>query len=127
MPIRRNMSDLASPPRKQRRQMRVLSPEQARRLLDVVANEPLEALYVVALTAGMRQGELLSLKWRDVDFDNGYVQVHTSLSKTKRGCVFAEPKTAQSRRKVVLTKSAVAALRRHQALQFELRRAAGLA
>jgi len=123
--VQRNVSELASPPRKRRRSMQVLSPEQARVFLDAAAGDPLEALYVVALTTGMRQGELLSLRWRDVDLEDGHVQVRASLSKTADGFVFSEPKTAQSRRKVALTGSAIAALRRHRVGQRERRLAAG--
>ena len=51
--------------------MNALSPEQARTPLDAAAGGRLEALYVLAVTTGMRQGELLAFHWRDVDLEGG--------------------------------------------------------
>lgn len=94
-------------------------------LLQAIEGDPLEALYLLALTTGMRQGELLSLKWADVDLEAGHVQVRSSVRKGKEGFVFSEPKTSASRRQVALTMSAVAALYRHRACQLEQRMADG--
>jgi integrase len=85
-----------------------------------------EALYVLALTTGPRQGELLSLKWVDVDLQAGHLQVRASVRKVKGLFHFFEPKTAQSRRRVALTTVALAALREHRMRQAEQRRAAGV-
>src|SRR5262245_33454366 len=63
----RTSPNFVDPPKPQRREMQSLSPEQVRRFLRVVRTDRLEALYVLALTTGMRQGELLGLRWRDVD------------------------------------------------------------
>lgn len=52
--------------------MKVLDLEEANRLLAVAEDEPLGALYVLALTTGMRLGELLGLRWQDIDLDGGY-------------------------------------------------------
>ena len=123
--VQRNVTDFASPPRKSRRKMQVLSPEQARMLLRAAADDPLEALYLLAFTTGMRQGELLSLKWTDVDLEAAHVQVRSSLRKGKEGFVFSEPKTSSSRRKVALTATAVVALERHRERQLEQRMAYG--
>lgn len=105
--------------------MQVLNAEQARMLLQAIEGDPLEALYLLALTTGMRQGELLSLKWADVDLEAGHVQVRSSVRKGKEGFVFSEPKTSASRRQVALTMSAVAALYRHRGCQLEQRMADG--
>jgi integrase len=90
-----------------------LSPKQARRFLEVVAGNRLEALYVVALTTGMREGELLGLRWADVDLDAGAVHVVRRL------------KRRTSRRQVLLVRIAVQALNLHQERQEEERRQAG--
>ncbi len=108
--------------------MRTLSPEQTRALLEAVAGNRLEALYVLAVTTGMRQGELLALKWTDVDVARGSLRVCATLQRTKaEGFVFAPPKTARSRRQVALTQAAVAALRRHRTRQIEDRLAVAAA
>ena len=90
--------------------MTILSPTEARTFLAAVAGDPLEALYVLAITTGMEQGEILGLHWRNVDIERRSVEVCSSL---QRGA-FVEPKTAGSRRQVALTEVAVLALRRHQ-------------
>jgi len=87
----------------------------------------LEALYVLAITTGMRHGELLGLRWRDIDLDAGAVRVQSSLQRVRGGFELSEPKTAHSRRQVVLGDSAVAALRRWRLRQAEERLAAGSA
>ena len=101
--------------------MATLSPEQARMLLETAASERLEALYVLALSAGLRQGELLALRWRDINFDAGSVQVRGSLQRTTGGLTIAEPKTARSRRLITLTAAAANALRRHRSAQAKER------
>ncbi|HZO75709.1 MAG TPA: hypothetical protein VFB60_26115 [Ktedonobacteraceae bacterium] len=59
-----NVCDKVSLPRKQHKELQVLTPEQARKLLDAAKGHPNEALFVLALATGMRRGELLGLKWQ---------------------------------------------------------------
>jgi integrase len=84
-------------------------------------------LYVVALTAGLRLGELLALRWRDVDLQAGMLQVRGTLQRAGSDLVVAEPKTAHSRRQVALATTAVEALRRHRVTQAEERLRLGAA
>lgn len=124
--VQRNVATLVKAPRPSHHEMQVLSPEQARRLLDAVRNDRLEALYVLALTTGMRRGELLGMHWADVNLDDHYLLVRYTLQHLKGGSyVFAPPKTARSRRKIALTAMAVEALRRHRREQLEHRLQAG--
>lgn len=115
--IGRNVVDLVSAPRVPRSDMQALSPEQARTLLDAASGNRLEALYVVALTTGMRQGELLALRWRDVDLDGRSISVRKTLQRTADGHALADPKTSHSRRNVRLAETAVQALQRHRVTQ----------
>ena len=119
--VARNVATLVTPPRRRRREMTALDPGQARALLEARAGDRLEALYALALTTGMRMGELLALRWREVDLDGGTLRVNATLHRTRDGFVFAEPKTARSRRQVALTNAAVGALRRHRVAQAEER------
>ncbi len=123
--VQRNVVALVRPPHMLHPEMQVLSPDQARALLDAAVGDPLEALYVLALTTGMRRGEILALKWREVNLDQAYLQVRASLQKTPEGFVFTDPKTASGKRKVALTPMAVAALRQHWARQRAARSALG--
>lgn len=124
--VARNVADLVDPPKVKRQEMKVLSGEQPRAFLEAASGDRLEALYVLAVTTGMRQGELLALRWRDVDLEDGTLRVTATMQRiSKKGIGPSEPKTAGSRRQIALTGMAVAALRRHRARQAEERLHAG--
>ncbi len=116
--VPRNVCEAVVAPRDQREGIiRPLSPEQARTLLSEAARDHLEALYVLALTTGLRQGELLGLSWSDVDLEAGRVRVRRTLGVRNGKPTFGQPKTAHSRRTVALTPKAVAVLKRHRGRQ----------
>jgi integrase len=120
--IPRNATDAVRPPRPTTKEIRPLDREQARTLLEAAGGERLEALYILALTTGMRQGELLGLKWDDVDLERGTLQVRRTLSTANGpGFAFHPPKTAKGRRSIGLTKRAVRSLRKHRVAQLEER------
>ncbi len=107
--------------------MHPLSTEQTKVLLEAACGDRLEALYVLAVHTGLRQGELLGLKWEDVDLEAGTLQVRRTLATAKGGPVLAAPKTKGSRRTVKLTQRAVEALRSHLKRQLgEIDRAGSL-
>ncbi len=121
----RNVTELVDPPRMKRHEMAVLTPEQARALLAAAKGDRMEALYVLALSTGMRQGELLGLRWQDVDIEHSVLSVRATLQCVDGTFIFAEPKSARSRRQIALSKRAIDALQRHQAQQLEERLALG--
>jgi integrase len=77
----RNISELVSPPRPDRQPMTTLTADEASALLVAADDDRLRALYVLALTTGMRKGELLGLRWRDVDLDGGSLRVQGRFSR----------------------------------------------
>ncbi len=93
-------------------------------LLEAARGDRYEALYVLCLMAGLRQGEALGLKWSDIDLDAGTLRVNRQLQRVRRDgdksgtLVFSEPKNA-SRRAVGLPQRAVGALRSHRKRQLE--------
>jgi integrase len=113
--ILRNVTEAVKPPQIHREEINPLTPEQAKTLLETVRAEDdrLEALYVMAITTGLRQGELLGLKWDDVDPEAGTLQVRRTLTTAKGGPVLSAPKTKGSRRSVKLSQTARGALRSH--------------
>jgi integrase len=124
--VARNVAALVSPPKAGTRTMQTLSGEQVRMLLEAAAADRLEALYYLAVTTGMRQGEILGLRWQDVSLDGGTLQVRRSVRRIKGGgFVFSEPKSATSRRQLLLPEAATAALRAHKARQNAERLAMG--
>jgi integrase len=122
----RNVTDLVDAPRITRTEMHVLSPEEARQLLNAARGDRLEALYFLALATGMRQGEILGLHWKDVDLDGGAVHVRFTMHHMAGGFIFTEPKSSRSRRRIELANAATAALRRHRVAQAEERLKAGV-
>ncbi len=123
--VPRNVATLVSPPRPVRHEMRTFTEDEARAFLAAVAGDRFEPLYVLAVSTGMRQGEILGLRWRDVDLERATLQVQQGVQIVAGEPVFVPPKTPKSRRKIELTKVAVAALRRQRARQLEERLAAG--
>ncbi len=125
--IPRNPADAAKAPSASSKEMHALSVYKARRLLEVARNDRLEALYVLAVHTGMRRGELLGLKWEDVDLDGSTIRVRRTLTRIDNGrrLALGEPKTKKSRRTVRLNTRAVEALQRHRARQAEEKLKAG--
>ncbi len=117
--IPRNPSDGVKAPTPMPKEMHPLSAQKARQLLAAARGDRFEALYVLAVHTGMRSGELLGLKWDDVDLDRSTVRVRRTLTRKGTGYVLGEPKTKQSRRTVRLTQRAVEALRSHRVRQAE--------
>jgi integrase len=121
--IPRNPAASVKPPRMDKREMTPLSPAQARALLDTAraADDRWSALYVLAVTTGLRQGELLGLRWEDVDLGSATLRVRHTLQPPgfPKGAParLTPPKTRRSLRGVRLPHSAVAALLRHRELQ----------
>lgn len=115
--VPRNVCDAVDVPQVRRKEMHPLTPEQARRFLEAAHGERLEALYAVAVHAGLRPGELLALKWEDVDLDGGTLHVHRALSNGE----FTAPKTKRSRRRIDLSAGSAAALKKHRKAQLEER------
>jgi integrase len=112
--VPRNVCDAVARPRVPRRTMRTLDTAQVRLLLAETKADRLEALYVLAVSTGMRQGELLGLQWEDVDLDRGAVQVRHQLQELAGRLALVEPKTVKSRRRVDLPALAVVALMEHR-------------
>jgi integrase len=115
----RNVADVVKPPRPVPKEIVALSADETRRLLDAAAEDRLEALYVLAVHTGMRQGEMLALRWQDVDIENAVLSVRRTLTRRGGKIAFGQPKTKKSRRSIRLTPQAVDALRAH--LERQLR------
>ena len=124
--ISRNVCDLVSSPRIDQHEMQPLTQEQVKRLLEAVQKHTLEGLLTLAVTTGMRQGELLGLRWQDIDFEARRLQVRRSVSRPgKYGVTESEPKTAKGRRSIQLPQFVVDALQEHYKRQQEVRVKAG--
>lgn len=119
----RNVATLVSPPAVPYREMEVLNADQARKFLISASDTNLEALWRLALGTGLRIGEIMALRWPEVDLakqgdsNNAQVRVVATLDRFKGGYALTEPKSAKSRRIVHLPVSVADALRRHRSQQ----------
>ncbi len=119
-------TDLVETPRPPHKEMRPLTADEARALLEASKAERLYALWAVLIATGLRMGEATALAWDDVDLQKRTVRVRRTLHRqVGKGMLFGEPKTTRSRRTVKLPAVAVAALRTHRMGQVEERLLAG--
>ena len=122
--IIRNPADLTEPPRKERREMGVMTKAQVSVFFEAAKGDRWEALWHLLLTSGLRPGEALGLKWDDLEGNK--VRVQRVMIPGSRGTWrLAEPKTDRSRRVVVIPASTGRALREHRRKQARERLAAG--
>src|SRR3712207_4541430 len=78
--VSRNVCRAVTPPKPNPEEIRPLDAEQSKRMLEASRGNRLEALYILAITAGLRIGELLALKWEDVDLETGALRVRRTRS-----------------------------------------------
>lgn len=124
----RNVASLARPPRAARREMRALTSEEVARLLEATRESVHGPAFAVAVGSGLRAGELLGLRWTDVDLEGRSLVVRRSMARSATtGYELADPKTARSRRTVMLPAVAVDGLRRQKARQAAAKLAVGSA
>lgn len=110
--IKSSPAEAVDPPRAARREMTVWTPDQVARFLEVAREHRLYAAFLLAVGAGLRRGEILGLRWQDVDLERGWLAVRQALIRTDTaGNILEEPKTAGSRRLVALSPATVQALR----------------
>jgi integrase len=120
--VTRNVAALAESPRLVKLEVQPLSPGEALSLLKAVKGDRLEALYSIALSLGMRQGEILALRWQDIDFDARVIAVRHSLQWVDGSFTLAEPKSERSRRRLgPLPAELLDTLRAHKGRQIEER------
>jgi len=117
--IPRNVCEAVKPPKIKHKEINPLDREQAKALLEAASGDRLEALYVLAVHTGMREGELLGLKWEDVDLERGTLRLRHALVREGGKIALGDLKTSKSRRSVRLTRAAADALRNHLERQLE--------
>ncbi len=126
----RNVTDAVAPPKAARRAVQSWDVADVRRFLEAAANDHrYSPIWLVALHTGMRRGELLGLRWQDVDLDASVLRVRQALSVVKgdggHELIFGEPKSRSGRRTIALDTTCVTALQAHRIRQRERRLAHG--
>jgi integrase len=113
--LSRNPADAVEPPRPEQQEMLVLDGDQIARLIESVTGTTLYMPTLLAITTGMRRGEILASRWMDIDLDRGTLSVTQTLEKSRKGGLqFKQPKTKRSRRNITLPPITIQALRKHR-------------
>jgi integrase len=120
--LTRNVTEAVDPPKEATPEYVTWNQTQSAAFLSIADRDDLAALWRLALLTGMRRGEVLGLKWEDVDLARGMLAVRRTLSRgVGGGYIFGVPKTAHGRRSIALPKSVVDSLKKHRTAQVELR------
>lgn len=123
--VQKNVALLVDAPRLQQSEMKTWTGEQAKAFLTYVQNDRLAAAWALALSTGLRKGELLGLRWQDVDLDTGRLAVNQTLISVGYKAQFSTPKTDRGKRSIDLDPETAQLLRSHRARQAEERLAWG--
>ena len=110
----RNPAELVDPPSPRKKTMRTLTPFEVEVLFDRAADSYYYPVFYTAVSSGLRQAELLGLRWRDIDLDFLSISVSQVLYKRRGVCQFKEPKTSHSRRRVAMTPKLALFLREYK-------------
>ena len=123
--IARNPAAQADPPKGASPEMRVWTAEQLRSFLEHVRGDRLVSGWHLLATTGMRRGELLGLRWLDVDLDEGFLSVRQTRVSVDYDVAIGTPKTERGNRTIALDPATVTGLREHRTRQLEERLAWG--
>lgn len=121
----RNAAAAARPPSVRRKEQETWTPDELNQFLTTVVDHRLFAAFVLSATTGMRRGELLGLRWRDVDLDAGRLSIVSTITTVNGRAIESTTKTNKSRRRIALDGGTVAVLRAHQERQSAERQLAG--
>ena len=119
--IPRNPCDAVEPPKAVKKEARYWTPEEAAQFLEAIQEDRLYALFYVALGTGLRRGELLGLRWQDVDLNEGRLTVRQEIVRKSKGTLVKAPKTEKSRATISLSRGVVEVLKKHKARQAQER------
>lgn len=123
--IARNVADLADPPKQRPVEKETWNLSQVRTFLEATRDDRLHVAWLLMLATGMRRGEILGLRWQDVDLEGARLAVQQTLINIDYEIRFSEPKTTRSRRQIALDRGTVEALQEHRERQEAEHRAWG--
>lgn len=124
--VAQNVAALVSPPPVPESEITILNEDQIGAILRKLEGRTLRPIVSFLLGMGARRGEVLALRWKDIDFDKRLVRIERSVEQTKDGLRFKSPKTKNGRRSVTISPWLAAELRTHGARQQERRLSLGM-
>ncbi len=111
----RNPAEAVDPPKAQRREMPSIGPENVNKFLEATQDSPYYPIFYTAVYTGLRRGELLGLRWSDIDLDLGMMSIVQTLQQLRNGeFFFKEPKSRHGRRQIALSPSLCILLREYR-------------
>lgn len=117
--LRTNPALAVTAPRPDRREMQILTPEQVEALARTMEDDPLAPFFHLALATGARRGELLALRWGDIDWAAPAIRINRTAERVRGSVIFTEPKTAKSRRTIPIPRETADMLLAHRANQLQ--------
>lgn len=123
--LNRNVAKLVKTPKVPRYEMKIWDETQVNTFLKSTENTRYFTLFLLAISTGMRKGEILALKWEDIDFANSRLTVRRSYVRGYKGFMFQEPKTTAGIRNILLPDQTVQSIKKHKINQNVERLKAG--
>ncbi len=123
--IHRNVAEAVDAPRPKKIEMSVWDAEEVRKFLEVAKEDRYYIAFLIAITTGMRKGEILGLRWKDIDFEKNTLSVRQTFARAEKGHDFQEPKSSSSFRSIALPPDTIEALRLHKVQQAKEKLKAG--
>jgi integrase len=117
--LTKNVVEVVEPPKLVDKDFTTWNTSEIAKFLSITEGHHYHIVYVLAVYTGMRQGEILGLRWKDCDFVNGKISVRQNLSRTKAGLIFQEPKTKNSKRQIGISQFVIESLKKHKREQNE--------
>jgi integrase len=130
----RNVSEATTLPKQKKKEIRILSVDEQMKFLSAISRERLKVAFILALGSGIREGELLALRWKNVNLKDGTIRIAESIKRvrnydpnidTKTKLIFQEPKTEAGKRTIPLPENVLAELKEHRKRQYEEKLRAG--
>ena len=115
--IHRNPFDAVKPPKCAPGKIAVLDEDEAAKLLQTAKESPIYVAVIIALLTGLRRGEVLALRWSDIDWQRRLISVRQAIVQTKDGLRFKEPKSRTSKRTVSISQTLIEVLKKHRTQQ----------
>jgi len=125
--LRRNPCDAVDPPKPEKKDIQTLTVEETQQFIGKAKSSTIYLPVLLAVTTGIRLGEVCGLRWMDIDLDNKRLSIRQVMCESRRyGVIIKEPKTKNSKRSITLPKTTVEALRQYKAEVSKLRLQLGI-
>ncbi|WP_018130970.1 site-specific integrase [Effusibacillus pohliae] len=110
----RNVADMVKAPKPEQKKFSVWTLEEVQRFLEVARHDRFYIAYLLAITTGMRQGEILALRWSDIDLPNGRLFVQRTTTQVRGTIEFGDPKSDSGKRMIALPHEVIGDLLKHK-------------